>query len=104
MDGRSVTLEANTITIEPCLELVAAPEAETEAEVEAEPDEAPPAETPATEQEAVPVETPDRVDTGAGGTAPRSGDAATIVAIAALAVLAARWFRSRPHASAALRS
>jgi hypothetical protein len=110
LDGRalaregSVTLEANTITIEPCLELVAAPEAETEAEVEAEPDEAPPAETPATEQEAVPVETPDRVDTGAGGTAPRSGDAATIVAIAALAVLAARWFRSRPHASAALRS
>jgi hypothetical protein len=83
----SVTLQSNTITMEACIEVIDDATPVTE--------EPSPESTPASEPEAVPVETPERVDTGAGGTAQRYGDPLLPIVLAAIAAAAALRYRRR---------
>jgi hypothetical protein len=95
LDGRalarngSVTLQSNTITMESCIAV-----AEEEAPVAEE--EAPVAEEAAPEPDAVPVETPERVDTGAGGAASRTGPLFLPFVLGAIVVSAAVRLRRDP--------
>jgi hypothetical protein len=94
----SVTLDSNTITMEACNDVADTADPETE---EATPEATPEA---AAEPGTSAVETPERVDTGAGGTAQRIGDPLLPIALAAIAVAAAFRFRRRASRSAHGRS
>jgi hypothetical protein len=96
LDGRalarngSVTMINNTITMEACTD-----DAEEEVVPEVEAPTPAPAPAPAPEPAPVPVETPERVETGAGGATPRSGNPLLAVVLAILAVSAVVGLRRR---------
>jgi hypothetical protein len=93
-----VTLQSNTITMEPCITVVD----DVEPEDTTPEDTTPPVSS--TEPEAVQVETPERVDTGAGGTAARTGDPILPLVLAAIAVGVAVKLRRRAVSRAPSRS